>query len=153
MDDMEKANVQRTLLDLLNITAVSLITQLAIIPLADASKKGDDGDWWLQSLAYVAVRAEFEFRSMYSMFELYNIAQNPSAAVSLIENISVLLKLMDPTSYLGSEKSPFDAIKRGPYEGLPMVLRSLIKATPAKNIIEMSDPKLKRIFLETQLMW
>jgi hypothetical protein len=152
MDDMEKAGVTRTIYDFLNIMMISLMTTLVIVPAAEATKKRGDDDWWIQSVAYLAVRAEFEFRSMYNPWEFYSLMKNPSAAVNFAENVSSIMKLFYPDNYLNAKSHPFKKIARGPYKGLPTMLRPLIKATPFKNIFEATQPETKRLFLQSQLM-
>jgi hypothetical protein len=153
MSDMEKANVRLVVSDLVKITAISAFIQLILLPMADDSSNGDDWDWFIQCAAYLAVRVEFEFLSMYNPLEFVQLMKNPSAAITMLENGSILWRLLNPLSYLGAKHSPFRKIERGPYEDIPMALRNLIKMTPAKNIIEMKDPKSKRVYVQGQLLF
>jgi hypothetical protein len=138
-------------MDVANMTMLSLVTTLAILPLASESGDGDAGDWWLQSLAYMALRTEFEFRSLYNPIEFLTLLKNPSAAINLLEQFSVFFKIFFPEFWM--ENGALDKISRGPYEGMPRIMRNIIKMTPAKNIIEATQPKLKREYLQTQMVW
>jgi hypothetical protein len=153
MNDMEKANVRLVIADITSVSIMMILTQLLLLPFADESSDGDDWDWLIQCMAYFAVRVEFEFLSMYNPLEFVQLMKNPTAAITMLENASIIWRLLNPMSYVGAKHNPFRAIKRGPYDGIPMALRNLIKLTPAKNILEMRDPKSKRTYVETQLIF
>lgn len=148
LEDYEKYNVKKVLLEIANILVLSLAVSTLLIPLAD-SGDGED-DWAMQAITYLAMRSAFEFRTMYNPFELTSLLNSPSAAMSSIDNIASMLKLLWIPNWL--EGGVFKAASSGPYKGMPKILKNFIKFTPAKNIIEASDPKPKRNYLQNQLM-
>jgi rRNA-processing protein FCF1 len=152
LDDVERAAVKRVIGDLGNVLTMTMIVNLFVLPWANGSKKGDDFDWMIQSFAYLCLRTEFELRSLYNPFEFFELMKNPSAAVNVIESGATILKLLSPDNYFTSS-NPFRLIEKGPYEGLPRMFRNIIKTTPVKNMIEATDPRPKRQYLQTQLMW
>ena len=83
--------------------------------------------------------------------ELMSMIKSPTAAFSWFDNAYGVLGVLNPFSYIYA-RSPFDLIDRGPYEGMPRVVRTISKLTPIKNIIEAQDPKSKRNYLQNQLM-
>ena len=62
-----------------------------------------------------------------------------------------MLKLIWIPNYFSDNSSPFKEISTGAYKGMPKLLRNFIKVTPFKNVIEASDPKAKRKYLDNQL--
>lgn len=77
--------------------------------------------------------------------------KSPSAAFTTLDNASAFIDLVNPFAYTG-DRGPFTIIDRGVYEGMPRILRNIIKVTPIRSIIEAQDPKSKRSYLENQLM-
>lgn len=150
LEDFEKYNIQKVLLELANVTILSLAVSMLLVPLAD----GDDGDkeWFIQAATYVAMRTAFEFRTLYNPLELTALLNSPSAAFASITNAAEMIKLLWLPNYFG-EKTPFSASTSGVYKGMPKAFKSFIKMTPAKNILEATQPKPKRKYLENQLMF
>ena len=152
LDEVEKYNVRRTYLDLLNIA----IWTAAIAPFfVFMASEGDDDNWALQAMAYLSMRATFEFRSLYNPLELTNLLNSPSAAVSTLGILFNFIKLIFPSTYT-SDNGLFRELESGAYEGWPKILRNIIKLTPAKNVFEMFSAegiRNKRTYLDNQLMF
>ena len=148
MQEYEQYAVKKVLYDMLLI-AGSTTVALTMAAIVDGD---DDYDNWLfQSITYLALRSAFEFRTMYNPFEFVSMIKSPTAAFSTLENASNIIGLFNPFTYFGG-KGPFDIIDRGVYEGMPRILRNIIKVTPFRSIIEAQDPKSKRNYLQNQLM-
>lgn len=147
MQDYEQYAVRKVITELGTILGVSLLVSLLLVPLADDT----DDDWALEALAYIAMRTAFEFRTLYQPLELTALLNSPSAAFSSITNAAEMLKLIWIPNYFSDNSSPFKEISTGAYKGMPKLLRNFIKVTPFKNVIEASDPKAKRKYLDNQL--
>lgn len=148
MQEYEQYAVKKVLYDMLLI-AGSTTVALTMAAIVDGD---DDYDNWLfQSITYLALRSAFEFRTMYNPFEFVSMIKSPTAAFSTLENASNIIGLFNPFTYFGG-KGPFDIIDRGVYEGMPRILKNIIKVTPFRSIIEAQDPKSKRNYLQNQLM-
>lgn len=148
LQDYEKYNVRKTLLEVTNWMALAMAVSFLMVPLAD-SGDGEDS-WAIQAITYLAMRSAFEFRTLYNPFELQAIINSPSAAFNTLEYMSDMIKLLWIPNHLdGGVWKPSD---RGAYKGIPKALKNFIKFTPAKNIIEATDPKPKRSYLQNQLM-
>lgn len=148
LEDYEKYNVKKALLEMANFLALAMAVSFLLVPLAD-SGDGED-EWFLQASTYLAMRAAFEFRTLYNPFELQALLNSPSAAFNTFEYMTGMIGLIWlPNHFAGGV---WEAIDRGAYKGMPKVLRNFIKFTPAKNIIEAADPKPKRSYLQNQLM-
>ena len=147
MQDYEQYAVRKVITELGTILGVSLLVSLLLVPLADDT----DDDWALEALAYIAMRTAFEFRTLYQPLELTALLNSPSAAFSSITNAAEMLKLIWIPNYFNDNSSPFKEISTGAYKGMPKLLRNFIKVTPFKNVIEASDPKAKRKYLDNQL--
>lgn len=148
MAEYEQYAVRKTLADFM-LAVSSTVVALTIAALVD----GDDdyNNWLMQSVAYLAMRSAFEFRAMFNFEELMGMIKSPTAAFTTFENAFSFVNIFMPTSYIG-KKTPFSKVKKGNYEGMPYFMKNIIKTTPLKNIIEAKDPKLKRNYLENQLM-
>ena len=106
-------------------------------------------------MAYLSMRTAFEFRSLYNPLELTNLLNSPSAAVSTLDMVFNMIKLIFPGTYL-KENGIFGEVKSGAYKGYPKILRNIIKMTPAKNVFEFFSTQgieNKRTYLENQLMF
>lgn len=148
LKEYEQYAVRRTLNELVLITASTAVA-LVMASIVDGD---DEYDTWLtQSITYLAMRSAFEFRTMYNPFEFMSLIKSPTAAFNWFDNASSFINLMNPASYVG-DRTPFTIIDRGPYKGLPVILKNIIKVTPIKSIIEATDPKAKRNYLQNQLM-
>lgn len=148
LQEYEQYAISRTLNELALVTA-STVVALSLATLVDGD---DEYDTWLsQAITYLALRSAFEFRTMYNPMELMSMIKSPTAAFSWFDNAYGVLGVLNPFSYIYA-RSPFDLIDRGPYEGMPRVVRTISKLTPVKNIIEAQDPKSKRNYLQNQLM-
>jgi len=79
------------------------------------------------------------------------MVKSPTAAFSWFDHSLGVLGIFNPFAYIYA-KSTWSAVDRGVYKGLPKVMRNVIKITPAKNLMEMQDPKAKRNYLQNQLM-
>lgn len=151
LDDLEKYNVRRVYMDLLNIAVWSMIISTIFVAAAD----DDPDNYYLQALAYASTRISFEFRTLYNPLEVTNLFNSPSAAISTLENAFNYVKLVFPGTYF-YESNMFSEIKSGVYKGWPKILRNTVKLTPLKNIIEATDVKGirgKRNYLENQMMF
>ena len=148
MSDYEQYAVRRVLYDLILITAS---TTLAVVIASLVDGDDDYDNWVTQSVAYLAMRSAFEFRTMYNPMEFFSMIKSPSAAFTTLDNASAFIDLVNPFAYTG-DRGPFTIIDRGVYEGMPRILRNMIKVTPIRSIIEAQDPKSKRSYLENQLM-
>lgn len=148
LNDYEQYAVRRITYDIMLFTASTLLA-LSIASLVD----GDDDydNWLMQSIIYLALRSAFEFRTMYNPFEFMSIIKSPTAAFTWFDNASSFINLFNPFSYIG-KGGPFSIIDRGVYEGMPRILRNMIKVTPVRSIIEAADPEAKRSYLQNQLM-
>lgn len=148
LKDYEQYAVRRVLYDMMLIVASTTLA-LSIAALVD----GDDDydNWVMQSITYLALRSAFEFRTMYNPFEFMSMIKSPTAAFTWFDNASSFINLFNPFSYIG-KGGPFKIIDRGVYEGMPRILRNIIKVTPIRSIIEAADPESKRSYLQNQLM-
>lgn len=148
LQDYEQYAIQKVLHDI-TLAASASIVALTLAAIVD----GDDDfdNWFTQEAVYLALRSAFEFRTMYNPMEFMSLIKSPTAAFSYFDNQWGVLGIFNPFNYIYA-KSPFDTVDRGVYKGMPRILRTLIKVTPAKNIIEAADPKAKRNYLQNQLM-
>lgn len=148
LQEYEQYAVQKVLNDLTLATSATIVA-LTVMAIVD----GDDDfdNWFTQEAVYLALRSAFEFRTMYNPMEFMSLIKSPTAAFSYFDNQWGILGIFNPFNYIYA-KSPFDTVDRGVYKGMPRILKTLIKVTPAKNIIEAADPKAKRNYLQNQLM-
>lgn len=143
LKDYEQYAVRRVLNELVLIAASTTVA-LTMATIVDGD---DEYDTWLtQSITYLAMRSAFEFRTMYNPFEFISLIKSPTAAFNWFDNASSFINLFNPASYVG-DRTPFTIIDRGPYKGMPVILKNIIKVTPFKSIIEATDPKAKRNYL------
>ena len=148
LKDYEQYAVSRVLHEIMLFTAATALA-VSLVSLVDGD---DDYDNWLtQSITYLALRSAFEFRTMYNPFEFMSMIKSPTAAFTWFDNASSMINLFNPFSYIG-KGGPFKIIDRGVYEGMPRILRNIIKVTPIRSIIEAADPESKRSYLQNQLM-
>lgn len=114
----EKANVQRTLLD------VSVYISLSLLGTALLNLKGDDDDdWGYNMLAYEVNRIKTELGALTPPFaagELFKILQSPLAVTNTVSQLY----------YMGSSLNWFEDIERGKYEGMKIYQRNLIRTIP-----------------------
>lgn len=151
LDELEKYNVRRVYMDIMNIMIWSMLISTLFVAAAD----DDPDEWYLQALAYAATRISFEFRTLYNPLEVTNLFNSPSAAVSTLENAFNYVKLVFPGTYF-YESNIFSEVKSGVYKGWPKILRNTIKLTPIKNVLEATDTRgvrSKRNYLENQMMF
>lgn len=148
LDEAEQYAIRKVLYDLMLISS-STIVALTVMHIID----GDDdySNWFTEETVYLALRSAFEFRSMYNPVELMSLIKSPTAAFSYFENQYSILGILNPLNYIYG-KTPWSEIDRGVYEGWPRILKTIIKTTPFKNILEIQDPKAKRNYLKNQLM-
>ena len=148
LQEYEQYAVRRVLHEMALFTSATLLA-LSLATLVD----GDDDydNWIMQSITYLALRSAFEFRTMYNPMEFFSLIKSPTAAFTWFDNASAFINLFNPFSYIGSG-GPFAIIDRGVYEGMPRILRNIIKVTPIRSIIEAGDPESKRSYLQNQLM-
>lgn len=148
LQEYEQYAIRRVLHEMALFTSATLLA-LSLAALVD----GDDDydNWIMQSITYLALRSAFEFRTMYNPMEFFSLIKSPTAAFTWFDNASAFINLFNPFSYIGSG-GPFAIIDRGVYEGMPRVLRNIIKVTPVRSIIEAGDPQSKRSYLQNQLM-
>ena len=148
LQEYEQYAVRRVLHEITLFTSATLLA-LSLAALVD----GDDDydNWLMQSITYLALRSAFEFRTMYNPMEFFSLIKSPTAAFTWFDNASAFINLFNPFSYIGSG-GPFAIIDRGVYEGMPRILRNIIKVTPIRSIIEAGDPESKRSYLQNQLM-
>ena len=148
LQEYEQYAIRRVLHEMALFTSATLLA-LSLAALVD----GDDDydNWIMQSITYLALRSAFEFRTMYNPMEFFSLIKSPTAAFTWFDNASAFINLFNPTSYIVN-RGPFTIIDRGVYEGMPRILRNIIKVTPIRSIIEAGDPKSKRSYLQNQLM-
>lgn len=148
LDEAEQYAIKKVLYDLALISS-STIVALTVMHIVD----GDDdySNWFTEEMVYLALRSAFEFRSMYNPVELMSLIKSPTAAFSYFENQYSILGIFNPLNYIYG-KTPWSEVDRGVYEGWPRILKTIIKTTPFKNILEIQDPKAKRNYLKNQLM-
>ena len=148
LDESEQYAIRRVLYDLALVASTTIVA-LTVMHIVDSDD--DYSNWFTEEIAYLALRSAFEFRSMYNPVELMSLIKSPTAAFSYFENQYNILGILNPLSYIYG-KTPWTAIDRGVYEGWPRILKTMIKTTPFKNILEIQDPKAKRNYLKNQLM-
>jgi hypothetical protein len=146
LDELERYNVKRVMMDMVNIVLWGSIISTLLVAAAD----DEPDDWALQAIAYSATRISFEFRTLYNPFELTNLFNSPSAAFASFDNASNYLKLLWIPNFF-SDKGVFSEVESGVYKGWPKILRNTLKLTPAKNIFEATSVegiRGKRNYLE-----
>lgn len=148
LQEYEQYAVRRVLHEIALFTSATLLA-LSLATLVDG--EDDYDNWIMQSITYLALRSAFEFRTMYNPMEFFSLIKSPTAAFTWFDNASAFINLFNPFSYIGSG-GPFAIIDRGVYEGMPRILRNIIKVTPIRSIIEAGDPESKRSYLQNQLM-
>lgn len=148
LDESEQYAIRRVLYDLALVASTTIVA-LTVMHIVDSDD--DYSNWFTEEIAYLALRSAFEFRSMYNPVELMSLIKSPTAAFSYFENQYNILGILNPLNYIYG-KTPWTAIDRGVYEGWPRILKTIIKTTPFKNILEIQDPKAKRNYLKNQLM-
>lgn len=148
LDESEQYAIRRVLYDLALVASTTIVA-LTVMHLVDSDD--DYSNWFTEEIAYLALRSAFEFRSMYNPVELMSLIKSPTAAFSYFENQYNILGILNPLNYIYG-KTPWAAIDRGVYKGWPRILKTMIKTTPFKNILEIQDPKAKRNYLKNQLM-
>lgn len=148
LDEAEQYAIRKVLYDLALISS-STIVALTVMHMIDSDD--DYSNWFTEEIVYLALRSAFEFRSMYNPVELMSLIKSPTAAFSYFENQYSILGILNPLNYIYG-KTPWSEIDRGVYEGWPRILKTIIKTTPFKNILEIQDPKAKRNYLKNQLM-
>ena len=145
-EEFEQYNIKRTILETLYINIIAF----AILPLLNKAADDEPDNWFLNEMAYVALRTRFELSTMYNPMEVINMLNSPSAATGTIEQMSGIIKVVWPGNWFG-DGSAFSEVRSGPYEGMPRIMKQLIKSGPVKNIFEVRDPRTKRKYMETQL--
>lgn len=131
LDDYEKGCLKRVTYELLFSTLGFWLISSIIRAIADE----DRDNWWKQEAAYLTLRASLETRGNVLPIEVFNMVNTPTAAWSTLQYWGDLttVALQDPT----------EGINKGPYRGLNLLQRSLIKATPLRSIYEARDPRSK----------
>lgn len=131
LDDFEKGCLKRVTYEVLFSTVGFMIISSLVRAMADDDKR----NWWKQEAAYLTLRASLETRGNILPIEVINLLNTPTAAWSTLQYWGDLTTMMlnDPTQ----------EIKKGPYKGMNRFQRSLIKATPLRNIWEAQDPRSK----------
>ena len=102
------------------------------------------------------LRTAFESRSKYTINDIYNTIKSPTPLSTLLDNfgnivnetISPITNMLSLTEARERQKR----ITRGAYKNMTPIERSIIKATPFKNIIELNDLPSKRNYYETQIL-
>lgn len=148
LDESEQYAIRRVLYDLALVASTTIVA-LTVMHIVDSDD--DYSNWFTEEIAYLALRSAFEFRSMYNPVELMSLIKSPTAAFSYFENQYNILGILNPLNYIYG-KTPWTSIDRGVYEGWPRILKTIVKTTPFKNILEIQDPKAKRNYLKNQLM-
>lgn len=131
LDDYEKGCLKRVTYEFLFSTLGFWLISSIIRAMADE----DRDNWWKQEAAYLTLRASLETRGNVLPIEVFNMLNAPTAAWSTLQYWGDLttVALQDPT----------EEINKGPYRGLNLLQRSLIKATPLRSIYEARDPRSK----------
>jgi hypothetical protein len=130
----ERANVKRTLSEMVFLVAVSVLAH------ALTQIKGDDDDEeWLYSFwAYQALRLRTEMSFFYNPYEAMKILRSPAASMSVIENVVKLWgQMIDPVT---SGTFAFDRYERGPWKGHLKMEKTITNLIPGyKQFYRLRD--------------
>lgn len=146
ISDVEKYNFRRVLIQLALVTMYSILSAIWLKPMAD----DDEDEYMLQLIGYGLAGMSFEERAEYNPMDFFNQIKSPSAAIAPVENVSNLIKLLDPFSIENNWDD--EEIKKGPYKEMYRWQRTLIKSIPGlRGIWESRDIKTKWEYLDSQL--
>jgi len=132
LDEFEKANLRRWMVDLAFAIGVSLLAA-TLNNLAD----DDEEDWALQFSAYMANRTMLEVKAFWNPVEAVELLKSPAAGINQLESLTSIVKLTDP-----------DPIERGMYKGMTHAEKMLIKRSFLRHFYEVQFPKDKNSWME-----
>ena len=141
LSDMEKKNVQRTLIEV-----GYMIAAFVLIGILSSLSGDDDDDWAANMTAYQANRLFTELQFYYNPIEALKILKSPSAAVSQIEKLITFLGGMKELATL-----PFggdlDVIERGSWKGTTKLGKAFWTIIPmGRTIHDIQTPNEKLKF-------
>jgi hypothetical protein len=117
LDDYQRANVKRTIAELIQYMVIVAIASI----LGGATK---DRSWARRMLSYAAVRQKTELGALVPVFmpkEMVKIAKSPFAATNVIDDISGLTGVLNPFNWA-------DEIEAGDYKGHSTAYKDFMKS-------------------------
>lgn len=131
VNEYNKAMLRRVTAEILSGYVLFFILSVIFRGMAD-----DDKDDFLKNeAALIGTRAGIELRSNLLPIEAISLFSNPTAAWSTLQYFGEMAT--------APFNDPMEEITKGPYKGMYRYQRSLIKATPLRNIYELKDPRSK----------
>jgi len=119
----ELANVIRTLNEIAALSSVIILGMLATRAMED----DDDDKWWLNHLAYQALRIRSELAFFIMPTEAMKILRSPAASMAVFENV---VKLLGDLSHpLLSGTFEFDVYQQGPWKDHYKIEKTLIQGS------------------------
>ena len=151
-DTVTLGNLKKLAFEIATVGIIYPLITRTLIAEADRDKK----DKLLNLFAYVMLRTAFESRSKYTINDIYNTIKSPTPLSTLLDNFgNIVNETISPitnTLSLTEARERQKRITRGAYKNMTPIERSIIKATPFKNIIELNDLPSKRNYYETQIL-
>jgi len=134
LTDVERANFKRTMTEV-SFLIGAWIVGYSMINLM--SERKDDDDWWLEFMAFQALRLRSELMFFANPVETMRLLRSPAAAMSLLENsIDMFNLLLNPFDETGA----FQLYERGPREGQYKITKPIQNLVPVyKQIPRLKD--------------
>lgn len=150
-DSLTRSNLKKLQLEL----GLTLILYNLVAAYLKAEADKDKDNFWLNFIAFVVMRTQFESFTPYNLVDLYRTLKQPTALFSTIDSFGSLIyspitALWDVIDPFAKPKSKY--IEKGSYEGFTRFQKAVIKATPFKNLLELNDIPSKRRYYEQQVM-
>lgn len=121
MSDHEKANVKRTLTEVSFFIVAVILANFAIAKMKDIDDEDDERYWAF--LAYQAVRLKAELAFFISPPAAYDILRSPMASMSVIENLTKLVRQLTT--------EPLEKFERGPWKDQAKINKYITNMMPA----------------------
>jgi hypothetical protein len=133
----EKANINRTIVELNFLTAAIVMGNIALRLKAEADDDKEQQWWSFAAYQMLRLRAELLFFTP-KLDEAVSILRSPMASMSVLENtIRLMGNMFDPIT---SGTFEFERYVSGPWKGKPKIQRTLIQMTPGfKQMYRMRD--------------